>query len=273
MVEENANKVPGVRVGIDLRGKVALVTGSSSGLGMEIAKYLAKAGATVAIHYHSEKQQADQVAANIVGNGGKAVVFGGDVSNKSEVESIFNSIDEELGSIDILVNNAGIDGKRELCGDDNTEDWEKVIAINLMGPYYCAREAVKRMKKSGHGVIINITSVHEYLPWSGYTAYCSAKAGLSMFTKTLAQEVSDFGIRVVAVAPGAIKTPINKAVWGNPDTYKDLLEKIAMPRMGEPIDIAEAVTFLASDMASYITGTTLVVDGGMLLYPAFKHGG
>lgn len=273
MVEDNGNVKYGTGISIDLKGKVALVTGSSSGLGMEIAKYLAKSGATVAIHYHSEKQQADEVASEINSNGGKARVFGGDVSNRSEVESIFKSIDTELGPLDILVNNAGIDGKRQMCGDDNPDDWEKVIAINLMGPYYCAREAVKRMKKAGHGVIVNITSVHEFVPWSGYTAYSSAKAGLSMFTKTLAQEVSESGIRVVSLAPGAIKTPINKDVWGNPTTYNDLLTKIAMPRMGETSDIAKAVTFLASDMASYITGTTLVVDGGMLLYPAFKHGG
>ena len=271
---DDKNKVSyGTGVNINLKGKTALVTGSSSGLGMEIAKYLARAGASVAIHYHSEKQQAEQVAAEINSNGGKAAVFGGDVSSQSDVQNIFQSIDEKLGPLDFLVNNAGIDGKRQLCGEDNPEDWVRVIGINLMGPYYCSREAVKRMKKNGHGVIINITSVHEFLPWSGYTAYCSAKAGLSMFTKTLAQEVSESGIRVVSVAPGAIKTPINKDVWGNPDTYRDLLTKIAMPRMGETKDIAEAVTFLVSDMASYITGTTLVVDGGMLLYPAFKHGG
>ncbi len=273
MAEDNNKVSYGTGVNINLKGKIALVTGSSSGLGMEIAKYLAKAGASVAIHYHSEKQQAEQIASEINTNGGKAAVFGGDVSSKSDVLNIFQSIDEKLGPLDILVNNAGIDGKRQLCGEDNPDDWVKVIGINLMGPYYCSREAVKRMKKNGHGVIINITSVHEFLPWSGYTAYCSAKAGLSMFTKTLAQEVSESGIRVVSVAPGAIKTPINKDVWGNPDTYRDLLTKIAMPRMGETKDIAEAVTFLVSDMASYITGTTLVVDGGMLLYPAFKHGG
>lgn len=263
----------GTGVSIELKGRIALVTGSSSGLGMEIAKYLARAGASVAIHYHSEKAQAEDLAEEINSNGGKAAVFGGDVSSRSDVETIFSGIDSQLGPVDILVNNAGIDGKRQLCGEDNPDDWEKVIAINLMGPYFCAREAVKRMKKSGKGVIINITSVHEFVPWSGYSAYSSAKAGLSMFTKTLAQEVAESGIRVIAVAPGAIKTPINKDVWENPETYRDLLTKIAMPRMGNTSDIAQAVTFLASDMASYITGTTVVVDGGMLIYPAFKHGG
>lgn len=263
----------GSGVELSLKGKVALVTGSSSGLGMEIARFLAKAGATVGVHYRTEKDQANQIVDEINTNGGKAKVFGGDVSDAAQVESIFKQLDSELGPVDILVNNAGVDGKRQFCGDDDPKLWERVIAINLLGPYYCSREAVKRMKPRGSGVIINITSVHEFLPWSGYTAYCSAKAGLSMLTKTLAQEVSESGIRVVSVAPGAIKTPINKDVWGNPDTYKDLLTKIAMPRMGETGDIAKAVTFLASDMASYITGTTLVVDGGMLLYPAFKHGG
>ncbi len=273
MTDENPKEQKDVDISINLKGRVALVTGSSSGLGMEIARYMAEAGASVAIHYRKEMDQAVKLAEEINNSGGKAAVFGGDVSKKDEVQKIFSDIDKKFGPVDILVNNAGIDGKRELCGEDDPDDWERVISINLLGPYYCSREAVKRMKKSSHGVIVNITSVHEFVPWSGYTAYSSAKAGLSMFTKTLAQEVSDFGIRVVSVAPGAIKTPINRDVWGNPETYQDLLTKIAMPRMGETRDIAQAVTFLASDMASYITGTTLVVDGGMLLYPAFKHGG
>ncbi len=260
-------------ISLDLSGKVALVTGSSSGLGMSIARYFAKAGAKVAVHYHSEKDQAEQLVKEIVSSGGVASAFGGDVSNLKDVESIFSQIDQKLGPVDILVNNAGIDGKRALCGEDNPEDWQKVIAINLVGPYYCSREAVKRMKPRKSGVIINITSVHEFIPWAGYSAYGSAKAGLSMFTKTLAQELAEFGVRVVAIAPGAIKTPINKDVWGNPESLKDLLEKIAMPRLGEPDDIGKAAVFLASDLASYITGVTISVDGGMLIYPAFKHGG
>ncbi|KAA8922626.1 SDR family oxidoreductase [Thermoplasma sp.] len=261
------------KVIIDLTGKIVLVTGSSSGLGAAIAKYMARAGAKVAVHYHSGKDRADEIVNEIKKDGGFAMSFYGDVSKKDDVMKLFSEIDSSFGPIDILVNNAGIDGKRELVGDDVPEDWEKVIQVNLMGPYYCAREAVKRMKPRKSGVIINITSVHEYVPWSGYTAYSSAKAGLSMFTKALAQELSDYGIRVVAIAPGAIKTPINKDVWGNPESLKDLLDKIAMPRLGEVDDIGQAAVFLASDLASYITGTTLLVDGGMALYPDFKHGG
>ena len=258
---------------INLKGHVALVTGSSSGLGSAIALKIGLAGATVAVHYRKEKSQADDLVARIISAGGKAMAFGADVSNRSEVENLFSSIDKELGSVDILVNNAGIDGVRALCGEDDPDNWEKVIAVNLVGPYYCSREAVKRMRKNHNGVILNITSVHEFIPWTGYTAYASAKAGLSMFTKTLAQETADDGIRVIAVAPGAIKTPINRSVWGNPDTLADLNRKIAMEKMGSPEDIANAVSFLVSDLAGYITGTTLVVDGGMLLYPDFKHGG
>lgn len=260
-------------ISVELSGKVALVTGSSSGLGMSIARYFARAGAKVAVHYHSEKAQADQLVSEIVKEGGIASAFGGDVSNLHDVEEIFSQIDRKLGPVDVLVNNAGIDGKRAMCGEDNPEDWQRVISINLVGPYYCSREAVKRMKPRKGGVIINITSVHEFIPWAGYSAYGAAKAGLSMFTKTLAQELAESGIRVVAIAPGAIKTPINKDVWSNPDSLKDLLEKIAMPRLGEPDDIGKAAVFLASDLASYITGVTISVDGGMLIYPAFKHGG
>lgn len=258
---------------IDLKGKIALVTGSSSGLGSSIAEQLADSGSTVAIHFHSEKDQAQALADRIMKKGGKAEIFQADVSKLADVQNLFTDIDRKLGSIDILVNNAGIDGKRQSVGDDDPKEWESVIGINLFGPYYCSREAVQRMKKTGGGVIINITSDHEYIPWSGYSAYCSAKAALSMLTKTMAQEVGDTGIRVVSVAPGAIKTPINKDVWGDPENLKDLLKKVSMPRLGEPSDIARTVAFLASDLASYITGTTIVVDGGMLLYPDFKHGG
>jgi NAD(P)-dependent dehydrogenase (short-subunit alcohol dehydrogenase family) len=258
---------------INLEGHIALVTGSSSGLGSAIALTIAQAGATVAVHYRKEEKEAKDLVARITAAGGKAKAFGADVSKQTEVENLFSSIDKELGNVDILVNNAGIDGVRALCGDDDPRNWENVIAVNLIGPYYCSREAVKRMRKNHSGVILNITSVHEFIPWTGYTAYSSAKAGLSMFTKTLAQETAEDGIRVLAVAPGAIKTPINRSVWGNPDTLADLNKKIAMEKMGSPEDIANAVTFLVSDLASYITGTTLVVDGGMLLYPDFKHGG
>ena len=260
-------------VEIDLKGKVAIVTGSSSGLGRSIAEYLSMAGASVVINYRKEKDKADEVTQNIIKSGRKAICVQADVSKIDDVNRLFDTTDKELGPADILVNNAGIDGKRQMVGGDDPDEWSRVIGINLLGPYYCAREAVQRMKKKNGGVIINVTSDHEFVPWSGYSAYASSKAGLSMFTKTLAQEVAENNIRVISVAPGAIKTPINKDVWGNPDSLRDLLNKVAMPRLGEVDDIGKAVAFLCSDLASYITGVTLPVDGGMLLYPDFKHGG
>lgn len=142
-----------------------------------------------------------------------------------------------------------------------------------MGPYYCAREAVRRMIPNKRGVIINTTSVHEAIPWSGYSAYTAAKGGLAMFTRTLAQEVAPQGIRVIAVAPGAIKTPINANVWQDPAGKADLLEKIPMERIGAPQDVGQVIAFLACDLANYITGSTVAVDGGMLLYPGFREGG
>ncbi len=258
---------------INLKGKVAVVTGSSSGLGRSIAQFLSQAGASVVINYRKEKDKADEVTQEIIQGGGKAICVQADVSKKEDVKHLFEMADQELGPVDILVNNAGIDGKRQMCGDDDPDEWERVISINLLGPYYCAREAVKRMIPKKSGVIINITSDHEFVPWSGYSAYSSSKAGLSMFTKTLAQEVAENNIRVISVAPGAIKTPINRDVWGNPDSLADLLKKVAMPRLGEVSDIGSVVAFLCSDLASYVTGITVPVDGGMLLYPDFKHGG
>jgi len=260
-------------IAIDLSGRRALVTGASSGLGRAIALNFAAAGARVGVHYLKDRAAAEAVVAQIQQAGGEAAAFGGDVSQPAQVEKLFADVDTAFGGLDILVNNAGMDGARELCADSDPEHWQKVIAVDLQGPYYCTRQALKRMLPQRRGVILQITSVHEFIPWAGYSAYTSAKAALSMFTKTVAQEVATQGVRVLAIAPGAICTPINAAVWGNPDSLRDLDQKIAMSRLGEPDEIGRVAAFLASDLASYITGTTLAVDGGMLIYPDFNHGG
>jgi glucose 1-dehydrogenase len=258
---------------IDLHGRVALVTGASGGLGRAIATTLAAAGARVAVHYGKDAKGAAGVVADIRQQGGEAEAFGADVADANAVADLVGAAHRHFGALDILVNNAGMDGPRQLVGADKPDAWQKVIAVDLLGPYYCARAAVSLMEQARRGVIINVTSVHEFIPWEGYSAYASAKAGLSMFTKTLAQQTADRGIRVVAIAPGAIQTPINASVWGNPDSLKDLDQKIAMGRLGRPEEVAQVIAFLASDLASYITGTTLAVDGGMLIYPDFRHGG
>ncbi|MDE2184950.1 MAG: glucose 1-dehydrogenase [Alphaproteobacteria bacterium] len=259
---------------IELKGRRALITGGDSGLGAATAKSLAQAGADIAIAYRDGPQSAEGVAAAARAFGGKvAIVRLADVANQADVTALFQWMDQEFDGVDILVNNAGIDGHRALCAESDPAAWRRVVDVDLIGPFYCAREAVARMRKRGRGVIINTTSVHEFIPWAGYSAYTSAKAGLSMFSKTLAQEVAGLGIRVIAIAPGAIKTPINADVWQDPKGLADLDAKIPMDRVGEPDEIGHAIAFLCSDLASYITGITVAVDGGMLLYPDFRHGG
>ena len=165
------------------------------------------------------------------------------------------------------------DGAREMCVDSSLARWRKVLDVDLQAPSCCTQQALKRMLVQQRGVILQITSVHEIIPWAGYSAYTSAKAALSMFTKTAAQEVATQGVRVLAIAPRAIRTPINADVWGNPESLRDLDQKIAMARPGDPQEVGRVAAFLMSDLASYITGTTIAVDGGMLIYPDFSHGG
>ena len=151
--------------------------------------------------------------------------------------------------------------------------WRKVLEVNLFGAFYCAHEALKRMVPQGKGVILNLSSVHEVIPWTGYSAYTAAKAGISMLTRTLSQEAAPYSVRVVALAPGAIRTPINRTVWADPTMSKDLLGKIPLGRIGDTSDVANMAVMLASDAAGYVTGTSVFVDGGMTDYPDFAHGG
>lgn len=258
---------------IRLSGKRALVTGSSSGIGRAIAEAAAAAGARVAINYRAHPEAAQDVVAQIRARGGDAVPTAANVADPAQVARMFEDLDRAWGGIDILVNNAGIDGDRALAWEARPEAWRQVVDVNLVGTYHCARAAMQRMVTQGSGVILNITSVHEVIPWTGYSAYAASKAGVSMLTKTLAQEGAPRGVRVLAVAPGAIQTPINQDVWGNPTSLADLLTKIPMGRMGQTDEVARMVVILVSDAASYVTGTTVIVDGGMTLYPEFSHGG
>ncbi len=182
-------------------------------------------------------------------------------------------MDEKLGGIDILLNNAGVDGRKALSWESEAGQWEKVIRINLLGAYYCAREALRRMTAQRSGVVLCTSSVHEVIAWSGYSAYTASKGGLSMMMKTMAQEAGEYGVRVLSIAPGAIATPINSAVLGDPEWQEDLMGKVVIKRVGKTEDVAGLALFLVSDHASYMTGTTVFVDGGMTDYPAFAHGG
>ncbi len=258
---------------VSLDRKRALVTGGNSGIGESIVLCLAEAGARVAINYITHPETAESLVQRIKEQGGVAMAIQADVSNPGAVASMFGTLESTWGGIDILVNNAGIDGGRAFGWEAEIAVWTKVIEVNLLGAFYCAREALKRMVPQKHGVIVNISSVHEEIAWSGYSAYTASKAAVSMLTKTLAQEAAPHGVRVLAVAPGAIRTPINRAVWSDPENLRDLLEKIPLNRIGDPQEVARIVAVLASDIGSYVTGRTIFVDGGMTDYPDFSHGG
>jgi NAD(P)-dependent dehydrogenase (short-subunit alcohol dehydrogenase family) len=258
---------------IRLDDKRALITGGNSGIGAAISKELSRAGAKVAINYINHQELADQMIQEIKDKGGDAITVMADVSNPSEVESMFKVIDDQWGGIDILINNAGIDGNKVDSWETELDDWKQVININLMGSFYCARQALKRMIPQKNGVILNTSSVHEIIAWTGHSAYTTSKAGMSMLTKTLAQEAAPHNVRVLSIAPGAIKTTINQNVWSNQKGLNDLLEKIPLRRIGEPEEVAQMAVVLVSDVASYVTGRTIFVDGGMTDYPDFAHGG
>jgi glucose 1-dehydrogenase len=258
---------------VRLDGRRALVTGANSGIGRAIALALAGSGAKTAINWVAHPEAADEVVHTIEEAGGTALAVRADVSKPDEVAAMFEAVDEAWGGIDVLVNNAGIDGERQLGWEADLEAWRRVLEINLFGAFHCAREALKRMVPQGSGTVLNITSVHEVIAWTGYSAYTSAKAGLSMLTKTLAQEAAAHGVRVLALAPGAIKTPINKSVWSDPTMRADLLEKIPMNRLGEAEEIGRLAVMLVSDVAAYVTATTVFADGGMTDYPDFEKGG
>lgn len=258
---------------IRLDGKRALVTGANSGLGEAMAVAFADAGADVAVNYVVQPEKAEDVVGRIKAKGRRAVALEADVSDASAVARMFSQMDEALGGIDILVANAGVDGRKALSWESEAAQWERVIKINLLGSYYCAREALRRMTAQRSGVVLCTSSVHEVIAWSGYSAYTASKGGLNMMAKTMAQEAGEYGVRVLCVAPGAIATPINVAVLDDPKWQQDLMGKVAIKRVGTTDDVADLALFLVSDHASYMTGTTVFVDGGMTDYPAFAHGG
>jgi glucose 1-dehydrogenase len=257
---------------IELGEKRALVTGANSGIGAAIALGLAGVGAKVAINYVVHPEAADELVRTIKQSKGEALAMQADVCDPKAVAEMFRQIDAAWGGIDVLIS-AGIDGDRALGWEADITAWRKVIEVNLFGAFYCAREALKRMVPQKSGVILSTSSVHEEIAWSGYSAYAASKAAVSMLTKTLAQEAAPHGVRVLAVGPGAIKTSINRSVWNHPESLQDLLEKIPLHRIGEPEEIARMVVVLVSDVASYVTGRTVFVDGGMTDYPGFAHGG
>ena len=258
---------------IRLEQRRILVTGANSGIGAAIARQLAACGARVAVNYLVHPEATEALLVELRAAGAEAIGLAADVSDAAQVGAMFGELDRQWGGIDALVNNAGIDGAHAPAWEADPAAWERVLHINLGGAFLCAREALKRMVPQKAGAILSLSSVHEVIPWSGFSAYTASKAAVSMMTRTLAQEAAPYGVRVLALAPGAIKTPINQNVWSDPKMYADLIEKIPLRRMGTPEEIAGMAVILLSEAAGYVTGTTLFVDGGMTDYPEFAHGG
>ncbi len=251
---------------MQLEGKVAVVTGGSLGIGAGIVRRLAAEGAAVALDYLSHRDAADAIAAEITATGGKALVVQADVSQVADVQRLVRQAVSVYGRLDILVNNAGIEQPTPF-ENVTEEQWDRQIAVDLKGAFFAAQTAWRQfVAQGGGGVIINISSVHEELPMVGNAVYCAAKGGLRMLTRTLASEVARHNVRIVNIGPGAIATPINEVTLDDPARKAALLNEIPLSRIGQPEDIANAVVWLASDQASYVTGTTLFVDGGLMIY-------
>ncbi|CAI8730022.1 Glucose 1-dehydrogenase 3 [Pseudomonas sp. IT-P12] len=260
---------------ISLKQQVALVTGASSGIGAGAAKALANAGAAVVINYHSQPEPAERLARQINAQGGRALAIGADVAQEQDVERLFAQSLDAFGTLDILVANSGLQ-KDAPAVDMSLADWNQVIGVNLTGQFLCARAALRIFNRQGiregvsraAGKIIHMSSVHQRIPWAGHVNYAASKGGIDQLMQTLAQEVSHQRIRINGIAPGAIRTQINRDV-----SEADLLKLIPYGRVGDVEDIANAVVFLASDASDYIVGTTLFIDGGMSLYPEFRGNG
>jgi glucose 1-dehydrogenase len=259
-----------------LQGQTALVTGASSGIGKAIAQAMAAAGAKVVVNYLAHAAEADKIVEEIRAGGGQALALQADVSDEDQVGAMFRETIARFETVDILVNNAGIQQDSGLT-EMTLGQWEKVLAVNLTGCFLCAREAVKEFRRRGMapdrsralGKIIFISSVHEVIPWAGRVNYATSKGGIMLLMKSMAREFAPERIRINSIGPGAIKTAINRQEWERPEAEAQLLKKIPYGRVGEPGDVAAAALWLASDQADYITGTTIYVDGGMLLYPGF----
>ena len=264
-----------------LVGQVAVVTGASSGLGHACAVELARAGAQVVVNHHpSELDKAHEVVTEIRRLGGHAIAIAADVSDQTQVHALFAQAIKTYGTVHILVNNAGVQQDARFI-DMTLAQWQRVIDVNLTGQFLCAQEACREFIRRGvqqeispaAGKIICMSSVHQAIPWAGHVNYSASKGGVMMLMESLAQEMAPRHIRVNALAPGAIRTPINRSAWESKESLNKLLTLIPYGRIGEPIDIGRAAVWLASDASDYIAGTTLVVDGGMMLYSAFSDNG
>lgn len=278
ILKKNAMQKPNER----LLGQTCIVTGGSSGIGKAVAKALGTEGANIVVNYHSGKEEAEEVADWIEKNTrcGSAITFKCDVSKEDMVQEMFAKTISHFGTVDICVANAGIQVDHPLH-EMPLEAWQKVIDINLTGQFLCARESIREFLRRGMreevsrslGKIIHMSSVHEVIPWAGHANYAASKGALVMLMESICQEYGPKKIRCNSIAPGAVKTEINRDVWSTKEGKEGMLSLIPYKRIGIPEDIGSVASWLASDESEYINGTTIFVDGGMTCYPGFTTNG
>jgi glucose 1-dehydrogenase len=246
-----------------LEGKTVLITGGSQGIGQGIAFRLAEEGADIAVDYVGNSASADATVAQIQKRGRRALAVQADISSVDQIHSMMKQTVDSLGGVDVLINNAGVE-KHASIWEATEHDYDLVLSINLKGAFFASQAfAQHRMAVKKPGKIINVSSVHEELPFPHFTSYCASKGGVKMMMRNLSIELAPYGITVNNIAPGAIETPINTALLNDPPKLKALLDNIPLARLGQVSDVAGVAAFLASSDADYITGATIVIDGGL----------
>ncbi|ULG72142.1 glucose 1-dehydrogenase [Macrococcus brunensis] len=256
----------------DLKDKVVVITGASSGIGKAMAEEFGKNGAKVVVNYNSSQEEAERVAETVKQNGGQAVTKQADVSNEEDILALIQTAIDEFGSLDIMVNNAGTE-KAIPTVEMTAEEFKRVMDINLTGAFIGSREAAKYfIEHDIKGNIINISSVHDIIPWPNYVNYAASKGGMKLMMETMSMEFAPKGIRVNNISPGAIMSAHTRDKFTDPETLAQTEKMIPMGMIGQPEQVATVATFLASQNASYITGETIYVDGGMTKYPSFMGG-
>ncbi|MFS0840142.1 glucose-1-dehydrogenase [Paenibacillus sp. 1P03SA] len=256
----------------DLEGKTIVITGASTGIGRAAAVRFGQEKANVLINYLSHEESIPALIEEVEGAGGRALALRGDVTKEEDVKKLVEAAHEHFGSLDVMINNAGIENEvpsQELSADD----WRKVLDVNLTGAFLGSREAISYMLEHEiRGAVINISSVHEMIPWPHFVHYAASKGGIKMMTETLALEFAPKGIRVNNIGPGAINTPINETKFADEEARAGVEALIPMGYIGKPEEIAAVAAWLASSESSYVTGITLFADGGMTKYPSFQGG-
>ncbi|MFC3932059.1 glucose-1-dehydrogenase [Streptococcus dentapri] len=256
----------------ELEGEIAVVTGGSKGIGTAISKRFGSEKMNVVVNYFSDSKGADKAVKIIEEAGGKGLAIQANIGEEAGVQKLIDAAIAEFGGLDVWVNNAGVENQSP-THELSLEDWNRVLTTNLTGVFLGSKAALNYfVKNSKKGNIINLSSVHEQIPWPGFAHYAASKGGVKLFTESIAMEYAKQNIRVNNIGPGAINTPINAKKFANPVQYEETASMVPMHRIGAPEEVAAAATWLASDESSYVTGITLFVDGGMTLYPAFQDG-